>query len=159
MPITYDADGDALNFSISGKPQWALFDSATGELSGKTFLGDEGVYGQIIISATDGSATSTLPSFSIEVTQVALGSMSLSWAAPTQNSDGTALTNLAGYNLYYGRSANNYPHRIRINNPSISTYLVENLLPDTYHVVATSFNAFGVESEFSNTATKTVLSP
>ena len=158
-PTTRDADGDTLSFSISGNPRWASFNSATGELSGKPFLGDEGVYGQIVISATDGRATSALPSFAIEVTQVALGSMSLFWAAPSENSDGTILTDLAGYNLYYGTSANNYPHSIRIDNPSISTYLVENLLPDTYYVVATSFNAVGVESEFSNMATRTVLSP
>ena len=158
-PSAEDADGDAISFSISNKPRWASFNSATGELSGQPLLGDEGVYAQIVISATDGSATSALPSFAIEVTQVALGSMPLSWTAPTENSDGTALTDLAGYNLYYGTSASNYPHRIRIDNPSISTYLVENLLPDTYYVVATSFNAVGVESAYSNMATKTILSP
>ena len=44
----------------------------------------------------------SLPAFSITVTQVGLGSMSLSWTPPTQNTDGSALTDLAGYKLYYG---------------------------------------------------------
>ncbi len=157
-PSADDADGDTISFSISNLPRWASFDSATGELSGQPLLGDEGVYAQIVISATDGSSTSTLPAFSIEVTQVALGSMSLSWTAPSENSDGTALTDLAGYNLYYGKSENNYSNRIHIDNPSITTFLVENLLPDTYYIVATSFNEIGIESAFSNMAIKTVES-
>ena len=84
--------------------------------------------------------------------------MTLSWAAPTQNTDGTVLTNLAGFNIYFGMSPGHYSNRVRIDNPSISTYVVENLLPDTYYVVATSFNALGIESTFSNVAEKIVTS-
>jgi hypothetical protein len=157
-PSASDADGDPMTFSIANKPRWASFDTTTGRLSGQALLGDEGLYQRISISVTDGGATSSLPEFSIQVTQTALGSMTLTWIAPTENSDGTVLTDLAGYNLYYGVSAGNYPNRIRINNPSISTYIIENLLPDTYFVVATSFNASGIESVFSNMATKMVAS-
>jgi len=85
-----------------------------------------------------------------------LGSMTLSWTAPTENTDGSVLTNLAGYNLYYGNAIGNYGSSIRVENPSITTYLVDNLLPDTYYVVATSFNALGVESSYSEVAVKTV---
>ncbi len=156
IPSASDADGDSIEFSITNKPRWASFDSATGQLSGRPLVGDEGVYAQVSIGASDGTTSSALPVFSIEVTQGAVGSMSLTWTAPTQNSDGTALTDLAGFNLYHGTTAGNYTHKIRIDNPSISTYLVENLLPDTYYVVATSFNSSGVESDYSNMAVKTV---
>ena len=83
--------------------------------------------------------------------------MTLSWTPPTENSDGTALTNLAGYNIYYGTQQANYPNWIRIDNPSISTYLVENLVPDTYYLVVTSFNSMGIESTYSGVAVKTVV--
>ncbi len=156
IPSASDADGDSIEFSITNKPRWASFDSATGQLSGRPLPGDEGVYAQVSIGASDGTASSALPDFSIEVTATALGSMSLTWTAPTQNSDGTALSDLAGFNLYHGTTAGNYTHKIRIDNPSISTYLIENLLPDTYYVVATSFNSSGVESDYSNMAVKTV---
>ena len=46
--------------------------------------------------------------FHVEVTQSALGSMTLSWTAPTENTDGSQLNDLAGYKLYYGTSAGNY---------------------------------------------------
>lgn len=156
-PSVSDADGDALTFSIQNMPRWATFDRSTGRLSGQTQLGDTGVYEDIRISVSDGNATASLKSFSVTVTDMALGSMTLNWNAPTQNTDGSPLTDLAGFNIYFGKSQNNFSNRIRIDNPSISTYLVENLLPDTYYVVATSFNSIGVESQFSNTAIKTVL--
>lgn len=156
IPSASDPDGDALTFSIENKPGWASFDSATGRLSGQPLLGDIGMYTAISISVSDGQATTAMPAFSVEVTQTALGVMTLSWTPPTQNEDGSALSDLAGYKLYYGTSPGNYTKQIMIDNPSISTYMIENLLPDTYYIVATSLNRAGVESRYSGMATKTV---
>jgi len=155
-PNANDADGDTITFAIVNKPRWANFDTATGRLSGQPLLGDEGTYSNISINANDGTATANLPAFSIEVTQTALGAMTLSWTPPTENTDGSTLTDLAGYKLYYGTSAGSYTHQVWIDNPSINTYMIENLLPDTYYVVATSFNDQGIESTYSNMAIKTV---
>ena len=157
-PSATDADGDPISFAVVNKPSWATFDERTGQLSGQLTLGDIGIYDAITISVSDGTHSVDLQSFSIEVTQAALGSMTLNWSAPTENSDGTVLTNLAGFNIYYGTSPGNYTHQVRIDNPSINTYLVENLLPKTYYVVATAFNNSGIESTYSNVATKTVES-
>ena len=158
QPTASDADGDALTFSISNKPDWATFSTSTGRLSGTVLLGDTGVYSRIKISVTDGKSTVSLPEFSITVADSGLGSMSLSWTPPTENVDGTPLTNLAGYNLYYGKIAGIYNNQIRIDNPSVSTYLVENLVPATYYVVSTSFNSLGEESGYSNVVAVTVTS-
>jgi hypothetical protein len=155
-PSAWDPDGDALTFSIDNKPNWATFDSSTGRLSGQPLLGDIGTYRAISISVSDGKAATALPTFSVEVAQTALGSMTLSWTPPTENEDGSVLTDLAGYFIYYGESPGSYPNRVRIDNPSISTYVVENLLPRTYYIVATSFNASGIESRYSAEAIKTV---
>ena len=156
-PSVDDPDGDTLTFSIENKPRWASFDPKTGRLSGQPTLGDEGVYDDIIISVSDGTTTTKLSEFSIEVTQAALGSMTLSWTPPTENEDGTALTDLAGYNLYYGEREGRYNKRVRIDNPGITAYMIENLLPKTYYVVATAFNSSGVESAYSGVAVKTVV--
>lgn len=155
-PSATDADGDTLSFSIDNKPSWATFEASTGKLSGQPMLGDEGTYADIGIHVTDGEATASLPAFSIEVTQTALGSMTLNWTPPTENEDGSALTDLAGYKLYYGTSSGNYSHQVNINNAGISTYVIDNLVPDTYYVVATARNSAGVESAYSNEAVKTV---
>ena len=155
-PSATDPDGDPLTFSITGAPRWASFDTATGRLSGAPTLADVGVYEAIVISVSDGSLTASLDAFSIEVSQVALGSMTLNWSAPIENQDGTVLTDLAGYRIYYGTAAGDYTHSVAIDNPSITTTLIENLVPATYYVVATAVNAAGVESTYSNVATKTV---
>ena len=66
-PIARDPDGDSLSFSISGKPNWAVFDSSTGTLSGTPNKAAIDTYNNIIISVTDGSNTVSLNSFYIEV--------------------------------------------------------------------------------------------
>ncbi len=70
-PALSDPDGDtSLSFSISNKPSWASFDSATGTLSGTPSNADVGVQTNIIISATDGKLSAALPAFSLEVINV-----------------------------------------------------------------------------------------
>ena len=83
--------------------------------------------------------------------------MTPSWTAPAQNTGGTTLTDLAGYRLYYEISEANYPNRVENDTAGLTTYVVDNLAPATYYVVATSVNATGVESAYSNVAVKTVL--
>lgn len=154
-PEATDDDGDNLTFSIDNKPVWADFDAATGVLSGAVTLADIGIYNDIGISVSDGVETASLPAFSVEVTQAALGSVTLSWSPPTENTDGSTLTNLAGYRVYYGRSASDLTNQILVDNPSISTLVVENLLPVTYYFAATAINNVGQESVFSNIVQKT----
>jgi hypothetical protein len=158
IPSANGSNGNVLSFSIRNQPRWSTFDSATGRVSGQTLPGDEGVYEKIQIAVSNGSTNASLPDFSITVTDTAFGSMTLSWLAPTQNSDGTPLTDLAGYNIYFGLSQDDYSNKVHIDNPSISTYMVENLLPNTYYVVATSLNSLDVESTYSNVAVKAVTS-
>jgi hypothetical protein len=105
---------------------------------------------------SDGQETVSLASFSISVEAISLGSATLSWTAPTQNEDGTTLTDLAGYKLYWGTTPGSYTESVTIDNPSVLTYVVENLAPGTYEFVATSFNTSGVESRYSGAATKLV---
>jgi hypothetical protein len=155
-PTASDPDGDSLTFSIENAPNWATFDSGTGSLAGTPTLANVGDFSNIRITVSDGSATSSMSGFTIAVTQVALGSTTLSWSAPTQNEDGSTLTDLAGYKIYYGRASGDYSNEIRIDNPSVTTYLVDNLSPDTYFFAATALNSAGIESRFSGEAVKTI---
>ncbi|MGI9203436.1 MAG: putative Ig domain-containing protein [Woeseiaceae bacterium] len=155
-PTADDVDGDSLTFAIANKPGWAIFDAATGELSGTPAVGDSSVYNNIVISVSDGELIASLPPFAINVTQVATNSVMLTWVPPTENEDGTALTNLAAYKIYYGQFEGNYPSQISIDNPGLTSHLVENLPPNTYYFVATSINSTGLESDFSNVVVKTL---
>lgn len=153
-PTASDPDGDELTFSVKNRPGWAEFDKATGTLTGQPALGSVGTYASIEISVSDGKAKSALPRFAISVDQVGTISTTLNWTPPTQNEDGSALMDLAGYKIYWGTTPGQYTHSVKIENAGMSSYVVENLTPGTYEFAATSFNMAGVESEYSNPATR-----
>ena len=156
-PAATDPDGDALTFSISQVPSWATFDAATGRLSGTPGPGDVGMTASMTLGVSDGGATTNLPAFSVNVVATATGSATLSWEAPTLNADGTPLTNLAAYRLYFGTSADTLPNTLTIDNPGIATFVVEQLTPATWYFVVTAVNSAGTESGFSNIGMKSVL--
>ena len=114
------------------------------------------MHSNIQISVTDGAATAALPAFGINVVATANGTATLSWTPPTQNTDGSSLTNLAGYKVYWGTSAGNYTNSTSITTPGVTSYMVEQLTPATWYFVTTALNAQGVESTFSNVASKTI---
>lgn len=151
-PIASDPDGDPLTFSIANKPSWASFDTGTGRLSGSPTLTNVGMTSNIRITVSDGDLSASTSNFSIDVTQAGTESTTLSWTAPTLNEDGSVLTDLAGYKIYYGMSPGNFTNTIRIDNPSVTNYVLDNLSPATYYIAAVAFNSAGVESRFSNEA-------
>lgn len=155
-PTTTDVDDDQLTFNIQNKPGWAQFNTSTGILSSTPQAGDVGSYENILISVSDGDLNDNLPSFTITVDQINTGSATLSWIPPTQNDDGSPLTNLAGYKIYYGLTPGAYSNQIAIDNPGITTYVVNNLAPGTWYFVSTSINSSGIESDVSNVVTRTV---
>jgi hypothetical protein len=156
QPTAADADGNALTFSITNRPAWATFSATTGQLQGTPGPGDVGTTTGIVIGVSDGTASASLGAFSLSVQAVASGSATLSWQPPTTNTDGSSLTNLAGYKVYWGTTAGNYPNSVAVNNPGITTYVVENLTPNTYYFAVKAFNSVGVESTWSNSASKTI---
>lgn len=85
------------------------------------------------------------------------GETTLTWTAPTENEDGTPLTDLAGFKLYWGTTTGDYPNSVDIPNPATTTYLVENLTPGVWRFVATAYNEAGTESQYSNEAVKTIV--
>ncbi len=84
--------------------------------------------------------------------QVSFGSAALSWTPPTLNTDGSPLTDLASYKVYYGNESGNYHTSIQISNNGMTVYVVKHLTPNTYYFVMTAINSSGVESNFSNEA-------
>lgn len=156
VPTAKDADGDTLAFSIQNKPSWATFSTATGKLSGTPTAGEVGTYSNIGISVSDGKASTSLSQFSVVVNAISNGRVTLSWMPPTENTDGSALTDLSGYKIYYGTSAAALTNSITVNTSGVSTYIVENLSPATWYFAITAVTASGEESSFSNVAYKQI---
>ena len=156
QPAASDPDGDRLTFQVVNKPAWAAFDAATGRLSGTPSSSATGVFSDVRISVSDGKLSTTLAPFSITVASGELGSATLSWQPPTENTDGSALTNLAGYVVRYGTSSGSLSSEVRIANPGVTTYVVGDLAPATWYFQVSAYNTSGVESAPSTTASKTI---
>jgi len=155
-PLATDADGDALTFSITNRPSWATFSAVTGTLRGTPGVGSVGTYSSVTIRASDGAASTALPSFSIAVQQASTGSATLSWLPPTTRVDGSPLIGLAGYYIRYGTSVGNYPNTVVISNGGVTSAVVGNLPPASYYFVISAYDSAGRESAKSLPVSKTI---
>lgn len=89
-PTASDQDGDALTFSIQNKPTWATFSTSTGKLSGTPSSSQVGAYSNIVITVSDGKATTSLPAFTITVTAASSGAPTISGTPRTTVTAGSA---------------------------------------------------------------------
>lgn len=148
-PNASDADGDALTYSVSGKPAWATFDTSTGTLYGTPASGDVGLHSNVVIAVSDGKATARLAPFAITVSTGTTQSVTLNWTAPTTNTDGSALTDLAGYVVSYGTASRQYQASVQVAGAGASSVVIDGLTAGTWYFSIRSRNNAGVESDYS----------
>lgn len=156
QPTASDADGDTLTFSAANLPAWASFSQSTGAITGTPDAADVATYSNIRVTVSDGEASASTSVFAITVTAGGSAAVTLSWTPPTQNEDGSTLTDLAGYELRFGSSENNLDQSVQLTNPSLSTYVVENLSSGTWFFALRAVNGQGVSGQLSGVASKTV---
>ncbi|MBD1581572.1 tandem-95 repeat protein [Pseudoalteromonas sp. S16_S37] len=104
VPQAADVDSTSLTFSIAGLPSWAVFDSATGSLTGTPSRQNVGVYDNIVITVSDGELQTSLPVFAITVEPINAAPVATdmqqsvredgttSFAAAVEDADGDTLT-------------------------------------------------------------------
>jgi hypothetical protein len=155
-PSASDKDGQTLKFSIANKPAWAQFSTSTGRLYGTPTAANLGTFSNIVISVSDGQASTSLGAFALTVKSGTLGTATLSWLPPTENVDGTPVTNLAGYRIAYGQSATNLSQLLTIPNSGITSAMIEGLASGTWYFAVKAYTTSNVESDLSNLAQKTV---
>jgi hypothetical protein len=158
QPSAKDADNHALTFSLSGAPSWLAFNPATGRISGTPTSADVGMDKAILLQVSNGTSSVSLAPFNITVLAAGSsgGNVSLSWQAPTDNTNGSALMNLSGYVIYYGSVSQTYTSTITIDNPGLTSYVVEDLPPGTYYFSMTSTTTSGSHSSPSAEASTTI---
>jgi hypothetical protein len=150
-----DLDGNPLTFSIQNKPTWATFDASTGTLYGTPSDADVGNDTNILISVSDGKASSSLPAFTITVSLPATRTATLNWTPPTQNMDGSPITNLSGYKVMYGNSPGQYSQTLSVPVATMTSVVIEGLeAGSTWYFTVKAVNTSGVESDFSNVVSK-----
>jgi hypothetical protein len=102
-------------------------------------------------SASSGSSTPSKTAGPLP--PVSSGTATLDWTPPTENTDGTELTNLAGYKVHYGTTAQNLDSTIEVSNPGLSSYTVTDLPSGTYYFAVTAVSSSGEESPLSGVVT------
>jgi len=80
----------------------------------------------------------------------------VSWDAPTQNTDGSPLTNPAGFEIDYGTSSSNLLQSVQIANPGLSIYVLNDLPSGTWYFAVKAYTTTGTESAASNLASKLI---
>jgi len=99
------------------------------------------------VASNQGSTTPTVVTPPVKT--VSTGTATLDWTPPTENSDGTTLTNLAGYTVYYGTSPDALTESVKVSNPGLTAYTLSNLPTGTWYFAVTAYSATGVESSRS----------
>jgi hypothetical protein len=156
-PMASDPEGNPLSFSVMGAPAWASLNPSTGRLSGTPGPNDLGTTEGIVITVSDGTGYASLPAFSLTVLPNTAGTALVSWLPPTQRTDGSPLSNLVGYRLYYGTRADALTQTISLANGGLSSHLVEGLSTGTWYFAVVACDSSGQDSALSNLASKTIL--
>jgi hypothetical protein len=145
----------SVSYSVKNGPSWLSISPVTGELTGTPTAADIGTYERIRITASDGKSESSA-FITINVTMTAEGRASVSWQAPTERTDGSPLTDLAGFRIYYGESRGRLQYVIEVADPGARNSVVTDLTPGTWYFAATAYDASGAESSRSNVASKVI---
>jgi hypothetical protein len=79
--------------------------------------------------------------------------VTLAWEPPTQNSDGSTLTDLVGYKIHYGTASQNYTATMALDNAGLTRYVVDSLPAGKYYFAVAAYNSKGIESGLSDEVT------
>lgn len=137
--------------SVTPRLTWSTTPAATGcTAAGATdWTGAKAATGVALLAAVTSSKTYALvcnwPGVSI---------VALTWAAPTTNTDGSALNDLSGYRIQYGTSAANLSNSV-YQQTLATSWTSPPLSPGDWFFGVRAFNTLGLESALSNVVSKT----
>lgn len=139
--LTWSTTPAATSCTASGDSAWAGTKAASGTQTLAAF------------------PTTTAKSYALICTWPGQTQAMLTWTPPTTNTDGSALTNLAGYRVNYGASATSLIQAVQIANPATTTYTISNLTPGTWYFGVRAYTSQGAESALSNIVSRAVTGP
>ena len=103
--------------------------------------GDGSIVATSIISVPDNPSNPSSSSTS---------SITLTWDELSKNTDGTSLSDLRGYNVYYWMTSGNYSDSVNVGNQTGVT--ISSLTTGTWCFAVKTYNLSGNESDLSNEA-------
>lgn len=107
-------------------------------------------------SGTTSTATSSGSTSTSSTPVTTDKSVDVTWSAPTANTNGSALTDLAGYTIYYGTSASALTRSVQVTNAGATDYVVQDLTGGTWYFAVTAYTTAGLQSSYSTVVSKTI---
>lgn len=159
VQVSLTADPDQVVANASSTLNWTSANAssctAAGGWSGSKALSGSYVTGGLTQTTSyrltcSGPSGSALAMVTVEVIDKILR-----WQAPTENVDGSPLTDLAGFKIYWGTQSRNYGTPITINSPT-TTQWESTTGPGRFYFALTAFDVDGNESAYSNEVLKTI---
>jgi hypothetical protein len=148
--VTLRANSTSATASLVPVLTWSTNPTATSCRASGGWSGTKAAAGTATLPAINANTNYTL------TCSWGTGSSTVSWVAPTQNTNGTPLTNLAGFRVYYGTSASSLTQSSTVNNVAARSATIGSLTPGTWYFKVRALNTAQVESNDSNVASKTV---
>lgn len=145
--------------SVTWETWWP---GCTGPLEGVCALKMVKLAGVLVLAASvlvgchqDPAGVSTV-SMGTSATNKGTGTATLSWQAPTSNTDGAALTDLSGYRIYYSMNPDDLTQTVQLTGLGLQTYVIDDLGTGTWYFAIRAVTSAGVESAFSDIVSKTI---
>jgi hypothetical protein len=129
--------------------------AATASTGSSSQTGSVSSGGSVVSTPSDGGSQTGTVSNGSTGSSPAAKTVNLQWQAPTENSDGTPLTDLKGYKIHYGTESQTYTGEISVDNPTVTTFLVDTLGAGKYYFAVGAYNRSGAESPLSDEVTAT----
>lgn len=156
--LTFTAQTTSGNGSVVPVLTWSTSPAATS----CTASGDSAWTGTKAASGTQTLAAITSnKTYNMQCSWAGDDRATIRWTAPTQNTDGTALTDLAGFKIYFSTNqatldmaTANSP--FVVNSPTTTSTVIGPLTAGTWYFGAKAVNAAGADSTMSNVASKTI---
>jgi hypothetical protein len=158
-PTVVAPAGSSLTYAVSNKPSWTQFSGATGALTGTPGAANVAKDDDIVVTVSSGAQKASLAAFNIAVQAqppATPGAAALSWTRPEHNTNGTPLTNLAGYIVRYGTNAASLGAQIQVTSPNTTDLEINNLSAGQWYFEVASINTANVESTFSSPVSEAV---
>lgn len=155
--VQYSAMGTYSNGSTQDLTAVATWSSsATNVATISNAAGSKGLAGALAAGATTISAVSGGVSATTTLNVVQSGGTELAWDAPTTNTDGSLITDLAGYNIHFGTAPGQYAQYVNVGNTNsypISALSALVSSHGTYYISVSAYDSSGNESGYSNEIT------
>jgi hypothetical protein len=158
--VTFTSSDDAVpsgdSTTLTWSSQYADSCAASGGWSGNRPIQGSASVGPLNDATTftltcSGPGGSSVAMLSVSVE----GVVSLAWQPPGENEDGSPLTDLSGYRIYYGSFSRSYNDTITVNDAAATQWEMQ-LSSGEYYIAMTAFDTAGNESAYSNEIVRSV---